>query len=63
MKCPVCDANMNREISTTPSGLVIKDKCQCGYSTIYYEGMNYDRNKNTCNGTTGIDYTRRSSDL
>lgn len=63
MKCPICEADMARWIQSTPSGLVIKDECKCGYSTMYYEGINYGRNKNTCNGTTGDNYTRRSSDI
>lgn len=63
MHCPVCDAEMTRQIQSTLSGLVIKDECECGYSTIYYEGTNYDCNKDNRNGTTGDNYTRRSSDI
>ena len=63
MKCPICEADMARWIQSTPSGLVIKDECKCGYSTIYYEGMGYGRNKNNCISTTGNNHTRRSSDI
>ena len=63
MKCPICEADMARWIQSTPSGLLIKDECKCGYYTIYYEGISYDRNKNTCNGSASNNHTRRSSDI
>ena len=63
MKCPICEADMARWIQSTPSGLVIKDECKCGYSTLYYEGIGNGSSKDHCIGTTGCNNNRRSSDL
>lgn len=63
MHCPVCDAEMIRQIQSTPSGLVIKDECKCGYSTIYYEGMGHDRSKDNRLCTVDTDYNRGINDL